>query len=467
MSNDVNNLWGGRFEENPDKFFFQFNQSLSFDMRLFPYDVELSQAYAKGLHQKGVFSEAELHEVLNGLNAIKDMVKKDPSLFQTALEEGIEDIHSFVEHHLVNLIGDAGYKLHSGRSRNDQVSTGLRMYCIEAIQQTVKFVKTLQRELLQCGRTHQTVVLPGYTHLQKAQPVYWAHYLLSFVEMFQRDVDRLGDCEKRVSTLTLGSGAIAGNSWGVDRELLKSELKFQSISQNSLDATSDRDFVLEFNFNLSTIMIHMSRLCEDLIIYSSNEFSLVEMSDQYATGSSLMPQKKNPDALELIRGKTGRVIGSLQGLMVMMKGLPSSYNKDMQEDKEALFNSIDTVNSCLQVMAGLVKTMKVKNENMEQSASCGYLNATELADYFCRKGIPFRKAHHLSGQVVRFAIEQGKELHELDLSDFQKFLPNADDDVFQALSLHATLQSKSSVGGTNAELVADQIKRMEGLIGFS
>lgn len=458
MQKEQKQLWGGRFSGSADDFFFKFNQSLSFDCRFYKQDIKLSIAYAKALHKKGVFNADELDSVIEGLQKINVKIESDANIFKVAVESGIEDIHSFVESELALLIGDTAYKLHTGRSRNDQVSTGFRLYCLDAIDGLVQQIKQLQSALVFLGKNHINVFMPGYTHLQKAQPVLWAHYLLSYFEMLKRDIDRLYDCKKRMSTMPLGSGAISGNSWGVDRDFLRCELGFENITQNSLDATSDRDFVAEFLFAMSMTMIHLSRFCEDLILFSSQEFSYIELSDKFATGSSLMPQKKNPDALELIRGKSGRVIGNLQALLVVLKGLPTSYNKDLQEDKEAFFDAYDTCLSCLIVLKDLVEDIKVNPEKMKASAVKGFLNATELADYFCQQGMPFRLAHHLSGQVVLYAIENNKELQELTIKEFEKFYPKTTKEVYNCLSIESTLTSKCSVGGTAPELVLQQIQ---------
>jgi len=446
-------LWGGRFVDGSDEFFFQFNQSLSYDYRLFPMEIRGSKAYASGLFDLGVFTSEELKSVHQGLDELTRKVEADPQIFKKGVEAGIEDIHSFVETHLVSMIGDTALKLHTGRSRNDQVSTDFRIYCREAIDYISGRLKSLLKVIVKCGIDHQEIYMPGYTHLQKAQPVLWGHYLLSFCEMFERDLDRLSDARRRTNILPLGSGALSGNSWGIDREKLMKDLEFEGLSANSMDATSDRDFVFDIHSALSLLMVHQSRLCEDLIIYCTNEFSLVEMSDRLSTGSSLMPQKKNPDALELIRGKSGRVVGHLQALLLTMKGLPSCYNKDLQEDKEGLFDSLETVDNCLQVMTSVISEMKIKGEKMKRSAEVGCLNATELADYFCRKGVPFRKAHHLSGQIVLMAISKGKELEELSLREFREVFEDTTEDVKKYLTIKSTIESKRSFGGTNPDRV--------------
>jgi len=454
---DVGSLWGGRFQQQQDGFFERFNASLSFDRRLFHADIEGSRAYARGLQLVGTLSEDELLQTLKGLDQLEGQVKSQPELLDQAIEQGVEDIHSFVEAELTKLIGDTAKKLHTGRSRNDQVATDLRLYLRKEIDATVAWAKAMQKSLLEKAESDPSAVIPGYTHMQRAQPLLWSHYLLSFFEMIGRDVERLLDCRRRVNRLPLGSGALAGNSQGVDRKSLAEYLCFDDLTYNSMDATSDRDFVIEFLSAASMLMMHLSRLAEDLILYCTDEFGFITMSDKVATGSSLMPQKKNPDALELIRGKTGRVYGHLMGMLTVMKGLPSCYNKDMQEDKEGLFNSIDTIQSCLRVMKLVVDSLQLKPEVTRKACENGFLNATDLADYLARKGVPFRSAHHLVGEIVLFAAKQSKNLDQLTIEEYQKFSEKIDDSVYQAISLEATLNSKSSIGGTASKRVQEAI----------
>jgi len=454
----MSHLWGGRFEERQDQFFSEFNASFRFDQRLVFCDIEGSRAYAKGLLDVGVLSADEESSLQTGLNQIESKLHNNPDFLKSAVHEGsYEDVHAFVEAELFKLCGDAAKKLHTGRSRNDQVATDLRLYLRHSIDTTVSWLKALQKSLVERAKENPRLYLPGYTHLQKAQPVLWSHLLLSYVEMLSRDVERLSDCRKRVNVLPLGSGALSGNSQGVDRELLASELSFDEITRNSLDATSDRDFVVEYLSAAALAMMHLSRLSEDLIIYATDEFRFVEMSDKVATGSSLMPQKKNPDALELVRGKTGRVYGNLMGMLTTLKGLPSCYNKDLQEDKEALFDTIDTLIGSTKVMCIVIDSLKVNVERMSAACKSGYLNATELADYLVKKGIPFRSAHHKVGEIVVYAIKHNKPLDELSLEEYKSFDPLIDADVFDRISMQATLASKASFGGTAPSRVAKAI----------
>jgi len=449
----MKSLWGGRFSEKQNDFFFQFNESFSFDMRLAEVDIIGSQAYAKGLQRRGIFTEAELTAVLAGLDELLHDIRHKPEVLAQALTEGYEDVHSFVEFQLTQKVGELGKKLHTGRSRNDQVATDLRLYLRGELDATVSLIQDLQKTLAEVAQQNPNTVMPGYTHLQKAQPILFAHYLLSYFEMMKRDAGRLQDARRRLNVLPLGSGALSGNSMGVDRHFLAAELGFDGITANSLDAVSDRDFAVEFMSAASLGMVHLSRLAEDLILYCSDEFRFVRMGDQVSTGSSLMPQKKNPDALELIRGKSGRVVGNLMGMLTVLKGLPSCYNKDLQEDKEALFDSLDTYKACLRVMRLVLETMTVNKERMALEAEKAYMNATDLADYFVSKGMAFREAHHLVGEIVLQAIKSDRSLSELSLADYQKFSSLVGPDVYAALELTAVLSKKSSIGGTSPDQV--------------
>jgi argininosuccinate lyase len=450
-------LWGGRFEQAPDEFFAEFNASLRFDRRLVFADIQGSMAYAKALQGVGVLTNDELASLDGALGQLASRLAADSTELERAVANGVEDVHSFVEAALTAMVGDVAKKLHTGRSRNDQVATDFRLYLRDEIRLTQDLLKDLQWSFVHQAEHNPDAVIPGYTHLQRAQPVLWSHYLLSFFEMFERDRERLDDCYKRVNRLPLGSGALAGNSQNVDRQKLAELLGFDSITRNSLDATSDRDFVIEFLAAASVVMMHLSRLAEDLILYCTDEFKFVTMSDQVSTGSSLMPQKKNPDALELIRGKTGRVYGNLMGILTVLKGLPSCYNKDLQEDKEGLFDTLDTLKGSLRVMKLVVDTLQLNEQVTQQSCENGFLNATELADYFVAKQIPFRTAHHLVGEIVLYAAKQNKTLNQLSLDEFRSFHADVDEGVFAALSLSATLGSKASVGGTAPEQVRDAL----------
>ncbi|MGD9588822.1 MAG: argininosuccinate lyase [Pyrinomonadaceae bacterium] len=453
-------LWGGRFTGKPNEIFARFNRSFSFDIRLFEADVRASIAHANGLRGAGVFDEKEAALVTGSLRTILMLAKDDPDYLK--LES--EDVHSFIETRLVELAGDLGRRIHSGRSRNDQVATAFRLWLRGEIDQFTKDLRDTQRELIAAAERHRTAVLPGYTHLQRAQPVLWAHWCLAYFEMFERDISRLADVRKRVNTLPLGAAALAGTSFSIDREAVAQELGFEIVARNSLDAVSDRDFAVEFAGACSLIMLHLSRLAEDLIIYASTEFGFVSMSDAVSTGSSLMPQKKNPDALELIRGKAGRVFGHHAGLLAVMKGLPLAYNKDMQEDKEAVFDALDTTKACLAVASIVIDNLSVNEGRARAAAMHGYLNATELADYLVRKGVPFRTAHDTVGRIVLSAIEHNRELHEMSLEDLRRHSDRIEADVFAALGLEQTLASKAAIGGTAPARVAEALREARALV---
>ncbi|MBA2525697.1 MAG: argininosuccinate lyase [Pyrinomonadaceae bacterium] len=451
---DSKNLWGGRFTGEADRGFVDFNRSFGFDRRMFVADVRASVAHCNGLASAGVLTREEATRINAGLQTILDRGIADAGYFDNLK---FEDVHSFVESCLVELIGDTGRKLHTGRSRNDQVATDLRLWLREALTDLVEGVSATQGALLDLADAHPGAVLPGYTHLQRAQPILFAHWCLAYFEMLSRDRERLTDCRKRVNVLPLGSAALAGTSYPIDRESVARELGFDSVSRNSIDAVSDRDFCVEFVSACSLIMVHLSRLAEDIILYSTTEFGFFELSDAVATGSSLMPQKKNPDSMELVRGKAGRVFGHGTSLLTMLKGLPLAYNKDMQEDKEAVFDSFDTVSACLGVTATVLRDLSINEVRTRDAASTGYMNATELADYLVRKGIPFREAHETVGRIVVQAIARGVELQELSLEEMRPLSTLIDEDVFAVLSLKQTLQTKSQIGGTSPECVTDAL----------
>ena len=450
---DTKNLWGGRFTEAPDATFAEFNNSFRFDRRLFAADVRASIAHANGLARAGVLTEAENEELGNALRGLLESAESDPAF----LSGDSEDVHSFIESKLVDLIGDTGKKLHTGRSRNDQVATAFRIWLREEIDHISKSVLGIQRSLVDVATRHENSILPGYTHLQRAQPILWPHWCLAYFEMFSRDRERLADVRKRVNVMPLGSAALAGTSFPIDREGVARELEFDSVSRNSLDAVSDRDFAVEFVGACSLAMVHLSRMAEDLILYCSTEFGFVSLSDAVSTGSSLMPQKKNPDALELIRGKAGRVFGHHAALLATMKGLPLAYNKDMQEDKEAVFDAADTTRSCLSVGAIVLDNVTVNEKSAREAAARGFLNATELADYLVKKGVPFRTAHDTVGRAVLFAAENDRELNDLTLEEFREFSEGIDKDVFGALSLDRAVDSKSQTGGTSRPRVHEAL----------
>ncbi|MGB2750966.1 MAG: argininosuccinate lyase [Pyrinomonadaceae bacterium] len=444
-------LWGGRFAEKPHVTFAEFNDSFRFDRRLFAADVRASIAHANGLAGAGVLTAAETAEITAGLSALLEAASAD-----TAYIDGsdAEDVHSFIEGKLIATIGDAGRKVHTGRSRNDQVATAFRLWLRDETDAISALILDLQSAIVDLADRHKDAILPGYTHLQRAQPVMFAHWCLAYFEMLKRDRERLGDARKRINIMPLGSGALAGTGFAIDREAVAAELGFEGISANSLDAVSDRDFAVEFTSACSLIMVHLSRLAEDLILYCSTEFGFVTLSDAVSSGSSLMPQKKNPDALELLRGKAGRVFGHNMSLLAMLKGLPLAYNKDMQEDKQAVFDTVDTVQISLRAAAIVLENATLNEEKTLAAATSGYLNATELADYLVKNGVPFRTAHETVGRIVLFAIEQGKELDELTIEALREFLPEIDEDVFTTLTIESTLAAKNTVGGTSPERVA-------------
>ncbi|MBA3631386.1 MAG: argininosuccinate lyase [Acidobacteria bacterium] len=451
---EAKNLWGGRFTEKTDETFAEFNNSFSFDRRLFFVDVQASIAHCDALFHAGVLTRLESERIKNGLQTILKRADYDKNYFD---ELPSEDVHSFIEARLVQLIGDAGRKLHTGRSRNDQVTTAFRLWLREEIEEISKIVRLVQKTLIEAAEKQRDAVLPGYTHLQRAQPILWAHWCLAYFEMFSRDRERLDEVWRRVNVLPLGSAALAGTSYEIDREEVARQLGFEGVSANSLDAVSDRDFAVELVGACSLVMVHLSRLSEDLILYASSEFQFIELSDAVSTGSSLMPQKKNPDALELIRGKAGRVFGHQIALLTTLKGLPMAYNKDLQEDKEAVFDTVDTIKICLQAAAIVLKNLHVNEEKTREAATKGYLNATELADYLVQKDVPFRTAHDTVGKIVMFAISQDKELNDLDLSDMRNFSEQIEKDVFEALSLEQTLANKNQIGGTAPERVFEAL----------
>jgi argininosuccinate lyase len=449
-------MWGGRFQGALDDEFARFNASFRFDRRLIEADIESSIAYAEALAEAGVLSRQEADQIKSALERIRDRASSDPHYLEG---DQIEDIHSFVEAQLVALIGDLGYKLHAGRSRNDQVATDLRLFLRWQIDSIQSLLADLQRAILELAEKHMDLYMPGYTHLQRAQPILFAHYMLAYFEMFKRDRARLYEVRSRVNILPLGSGAISGTGFPIDRERLARRLGFDGVSENSLDATSDRDFAIEFVGAAAITMMHLSRLAEDLVIYSSAEFGFVELLDAVSTGSSLMPQKRNPDPLELIRGKAGRVFGHLIALLAMMKGLPMAYNKDLQEDKEAVFDALDTLSGSLRVMATVLCNIRINGERMREAAASGYLNATDLADYLVRRGLEFRRAHELVGRIVSYAAACQKKLEELSLDEYRRFSPLFGEDLYGALTIEASLRSKSALGGTSPERVAAALAR--------
>ena len=434
-------MWGGRFKDKTDPGFAAFNNSFRFDRRLFEADVTASIAYSQALENAKVITADEGGKIRGALQTILDAGCPE--------DAPVEDVHSFIETRLVELIGDAGRKLHTGRSRNDQVATDFRLWLRQSIDNLNATVRQTQSALIDFAETNSAIVIPGYTHLQRAQPVLLAHWCLAYFEMLTRDRERLSDTRRRVNIMPLGSAALAGTSFPIDREAMAKSLGFDGVTLNSLDAVSDRDFAVEFLSACSLMMVHLSRLAEDVIIYATTEFGFFELGDAIATGSSLMPQKKNPDSMELVRGKAGRVFGDLLGLLTTLKGLALAYNKDMQEDKEAVFDAFDTVTSSLQVTSTVLANIRINQVELG-----GYMNATELADYLVRKGLPFRDAHEIVGRVVIRAIDRKTQVEELSIEELRSFSELIESDVYDALSVEQTLNTKSQPGGTARESVA-------------
>ena len=448
-------VWGGRFREGMDEVVDRFNASISFDRRLYAQDIEGSMAHCRMLAKQGIINDEEASQMLDALAEIKREMDRGDFVF----DETHEDIHALVEKTLIEKIGMVGEKLHTGRSRNDQVSLDARLYTREAIEKVDSLIKELQRALLTLSEEHMDVIMPGYTHLQRAQPVLLAHHLLAYFEMLKRDRERFKENFKRVNVLTLGSAALAGSTFPLDRNMVAEELGFDALSGNSMDAVSDRDFVLEFLFASAVLMMHLSRLSEELIIWATQEFDFVTLPDALCTGSSIMPQKKNPDLPELIRGKTGRVYGHLMALLTTMKGLPLTYNKDMQEDKEALFDTSDTVEQCLAVMTLLLKGLSFNRDVMKRAVEGGYLTATDLADYLVRKGLTFRQAHETVGKMVLFAMGQNKELDQLTLKEMKPFSRAIERDVYDWLNPAQCIKRRELPGGTGPEAVKKSLQK--------
>lgn len=447
--------WGGRFKENINEVVDQFNASIGFDKRLFSQDIEGSMAHCRMLAKQEIITEDEASQIISALGEIEREISRN----DLDIGEGHEDIHSLVESKLVEKIGMLGEKLHSGRSRNDQVALDCRMYVREAVERIVSFIKEMQVSLVKLAEENFDVIMPGYTHLQPAQPVLLAHHLLAYYEMLKRDAERFSDSLKRINVLPLGSAALAGTTFNLDRQAVADELGFDSISANSMDAVSDRDFLLEYLFSASVLMMHLSRLSEEIIIWSSREFGYIILPDAFCTGSSIMPQKKNPDVLELIRGKTGRVYGNLMALLTTMKGLPLTYNKDMQEDKEGLFDTVDTVEQCLIVLSMLVSEISFDAEKMKQATEEGHLMATDLADYLVNRGLTFRQAHEVVGKVVLYAVEKKRALKELTLDELQGFARQIGEDVFEWLEPASAIKRRNLYGGTGDIEVRKSIQK--------
>ncbi|MEQ1487031.1 MAG: argininosuccinate lyase [Methylotenera sp.] len=453
--NKKDTSWSGRFNEPVAELVKKYTASIGFDYRLAPYDIQGSIAHAHMLSVQGIISVADFKAIEGGLLAILDEV--NAGQFEWLLD--LEDVHLNIEKRLTDKIGDAGKRLHTGRSRNDQVATDVRLWLRTVNEQVISGLKKLQLSLLDLAEAHFDTVMPGFTHLQVAQPVTFGHHLMAYVEMLKRDVARFEDCKKRINRLPLGAAALAGTSYPIDRELVAKSLGFDGVCENSLDAVSDRDFAIEFTFASSMVMMHLSRFSEELILWSSPRFAFIDIADRFCTGSSIMPQKKNPDVPELVRGKTGRVYGHLTALLTLMKGQPLAYNKDNQEDKEPLFDTADTLLVTLEIYADMMRGITVNKQNMRQAASEGYATATDLADYLAKKGMPFRDAHEVVALAVRYAVDQKVDLSDLPLAKLQEFAAEISEDVYAVLTLEGSLNSRNHIGGTAPAQVKAAIAR--------
>ncbi len=450
---ETNSAWGGRFSEQTDAFVEAFTASVQFDQRMYRQDIAGSRAHAKMLNKIAVLSEEDLTAILAGL----DKVEQEISAGEFNWSITREDVHMNIEARLTELIGDAGKRLHTGRSRNDQVATDIRLYLREQIEFIINETTRLQQGILLVAEREAETIMPGFTHLQVAQPVTFGHHLMAWFEMLKRDAERFADCQKRMNVSPLGAAALAGTSYPIDREFTARELGFSGPTQNSLDSVSDRDFAIEFCSAAAILLVHMSRMSEELVIWASAQFDFIELPDRFCTGSSIMPQKKNPDVPELVRGKTGRVNGNLVSLLTLMKSQPLAYNKDNQEDKEPLFDTVDTVLGCLRAFADMVPAITCKHDNMYKAAKQGFSTATDLADYLVRKNLPFRDAHEVVGKAVAMGVSTGKDLSELTLEELQQFSDKIETDVFEVLTLEGSVQSRNHVGGTAPEQVRKAI----------
>lgn len=453
-------LWGGRFTKETNKLVESFNESLSFDHRFYKQDIRGSIAHVKMLAKQNILTDDERDKIIEGLNSIENDIESGVLKF----DDGSEDIHSYVEAHLIERIGDTGKKLHTGRSRNDQVALDMKLYVRDEIDELKDLLYELLSEVLHIMEDNTTTYMPGFTHLQKAQPTTLAHHFGAYFEMFIRDFDRLRSTRKRMNLSPLGSGAFAGTTYDLDRDYVASLLEFETATRNSMDSVSDRDYLLELLSDLAIISMHLSRLSEEIIIWNTDEYRFVEMDDTYSTGSSIMPQKKNPDIAELIRGKSGRVYGSLISLLTTMKGLPLAYNKDMQEDKEMSFDAIDTVKSLIKLMSGMLSSMKFNNERMAKSARGGFTNATDAADYLVKKNVAFRDAHEIVGRLVLYGIEHGKALDDFSLEEFRNISEYFDYDIYDAISLKTCVEKRNTKGAPGLTAIMNEIKESKKLL---
>ena len=449
-------MWAGRFEKATDKEVNDYNSSLPFDCKMYSQDIEGSIAHSQMLAKQGVISDKDAEDIKSGLLSIKEDIESGKLTF----DSDAEDIHMFIEEELTNRIGDAGKRLHTGRSRNDQVALDQRLYLVDEAGEIVELLDNLVDTLIDMAEDNLTTYMPGYTHLQRAQPITYAHYLSAYIEMFRRDIDRIEAAKNRANVSPLGSGALAGTTYPLDREAVAEDLGMNGVTLCSLDGVADRDFAIEFASSCSILMMHLSRMSEEIILYASQEFKFYELDDAFSTGSSMMPQKKNPDVAELARGKTGRVYGDLISLLVIMKGLPLTYNKDMQEVQEAMFDCIETIKAVLPPFTGMMKTMTIRKDNMEAAALGGFTNATDLADYLVKKGLPFRETHAISGKLVHYCIENGISLADVPLDKLKEFSEAFEEDVYDAISLKTCVEGRKLVGGPAPDTVR---KYLDGL----
>lgn len=450
-------LWAGRFKKETDERVNDFNSSIRFDSRMYRDDIEGSIAHAAMLGESGIISVSESHKIIDGLKGIMSDLESGKLDF----DPNAEDIHMFVEAELTKRIGDSGKRLHTARSRNDQVALDIRLYLRREIGEIIKLLAKLLETIIVKSEENTKTIMPGYTHLQRAQPITFAHHLLAYAQMFKRDIARLADCRQRMNECPLGSGALASTTYSIEREQTARILGFDAPTQNSLDSVADRDFCIELVCAISIIMTHLSRFAEEIILWCSWEFKFIELDDAFSTGSSIMPQKKNPDVAELVRGKTGRVNGDLIALLTMLKGLPLAYNKDMQEDKEAVFDAVDTVKLCIGTFTPMIDTMRVIPENMRAAAANGFINATDCADYLVKKGLPFRDAYKITGQLVALCIEKGKTLETLEIEEYKKLHSLFDSDVYKAISLDACVNGRNVIGGPSEKAVMKQINGLK------
>ena len=453
-------LWGGRFTKETDQLVYRFNASIGFDQKFYRQDIQGSMAHVRMLAKQGILTEKEKEQILKGLESILEDVENH----RLEITEEYEDIHSFVEANLIQRIGDAGKKLHTGRSRNDQVALDMKLYVRDEVREMDRLVLDLLRALQKIMEENLHTYMPGFTHLQKAQPITLAHHMGAYFEMFRRDRGRLHDIYQRMNYCPLGSGALAGTTYPLDREYTASLLEFEGATRNSMDSVSDRDYVIELLSAMSTIMMHLSRFCEEIIIWNTNEYQFVEIDDAYSTGSSIMPQKKNPDIAELVRGKTGRVYGALVSILTTMKGLPLAYNKDMQEDKELTFDVIDTVKGCLALFTGMISTMRFRKDRMEASAKNGFTNATDAADYLVGKGVPFRDAHGIVGRLVLYCLEKDIALDDMTLEEYKAISPVFEEDIYEAISMKNCVEKRNTIGAPGAEAMQRVLEENRGYL---